>query len=131
LLAHTPISYGSDAMRSETVAPTSAMPPPAPEPRRKPASKAEVLASVKAARDVIGQRNQPVQVSALFQEINARGFVINTPKPILTYAARLRDYRTRIGLAYLDGFGWWLVERPYPAANYIPPNVSRIGKHIA
>jgi hypothetical protein len=96
----------------------------------KPATKAEVLASVRAAREIIGQENRPVQMGSLFQAVSARGFVINTPKPVLTYAARLRDYRTRVGLTYLDGFGWWPVERPYPPANYTPANVSRIGKHI-
>jgi hypothetical protein len=115
--------------QSDTVPPTSA-PEPEPQPRQKPASKAEVLASVKVARDVIGLQNQPVQVSALFQEVIARGFVINTPKPVLTYAARLRDYRDRVGLKYLEGLGWWLAERLYPPANYVPTNITRIGKHI-
>jgi hypothetical protein len=103
--------------------------PPEPEQRRKPASKAEVLASVKAARDVIGQHNQPVEISEIFSDVAARGFVINTTKPVMTYGARIRDYRNRVGLIYLQGFGWWLAERPYPPANYSPANVSRIGKH--
>jgi hypothetical protein len=103
---------------------------PAPERRRKPASKAEVLASVKAARDVIGQHNQPVKMTALFQDVAARGFIFSTPKPIVTFSARVRDYRKIVGLTYLDGCGWWLTERPYPPANYVPPNISRIGKHI-
>jgi hypothetical protein len=102
----------------------------APESRRKPASKDEVIASVKAARDVIGQHNQPIQVGVLFKEISAKGFIINTPRPVLTYAARLRDNRKRVGLIYLDGFGWWPVERPYPPAQYMPSSISRIGKHI-
>jgi hypothetical protein len=104
--------------------------PQVPERRGKPASKAEVLASVKAARDVIGQQNRPVQMGPLFQDIVARGFVISTPKPVSTFAARVRDYRKVVGLTYLDGCGWWLAERPYPPANYAPPNVFRIGKHF-
>jgi hypothetical protein len=97
----------------------------------KPASKAEVLASVKAGREVIGQQNRPVQVSILYREISVRGFVIGTREPVSTYAARLRDYKKRVGLIYLEGFGWWLIERPYPPANYVPESVIRIGKNVA
>lgn len=101
---------------------------PAAEHRRKPASKIEVLASVKVGREVIGQQNQPVQVSALYKEVSARGFAINTPRPSLTYSARLRDYRKPVGLIYLKNFGWWLSERPYAPAHYVPTNITRIGK---
>lgn len=104
---------------------------PSAEMRPKPASKTEVLASVKVARDVIGQRNRPVQVSDLFKEVRVRGFEIHTAKPVQTYASRIRDYRIRVGLIYLEGFGWWPIERPYPPANYTPVNITRIGKHIA
>jgi len=97
----------------------------------KPASKAEVLASVKAGRDVIGQQNRPVQVSILYREVSGRGFVIRRQKPVSTYAARIRDYRKRVGLIFLEGFGWWMVERPYPPANYVPESIIRIGKNIA
>jgi hypothetical protein len=97
----------------------------------KPASKAEVLASVKAGRDVIGQQNRPVQISTLYREVSLRGFVINRQKAVSTYAARIRDYKKRVGLIYLEGFGWWLIERPYPPANYTPESVIRIGKNIA
>ena len=96
--------------------------------RPAPASKEEVLASVKVAREVIGQQNRPVQISELYQEVTARGFVIKTPKPVLTYGARLRDYRKQVGLTYLDGLGWWPVERPYPQANYNPANALRVAK---
>jgi hypothetical protein len=97
----------------------------------KPASKAEVLASVKAGRDVIGQQNRPVQISILYREVSLRGFVIKRQKAVSTYAARIRDYKKRVGLIYLEGFGWWLIERPYPPANYAPESVIRIGKNIA
>jgi hypothetical protein len=129
LLVEPPIADATETTRFDPAAPTSPTSPSEP-PRRKAASKDEVLASVKAVRDVIGNKNRPMQINALFQEISALGFVIDTPKPILTFGARLRDHRTPANLIYLKGFGWWLAERPYPAANYIPPNVTRIGKHI-
>lgn len=129
LLIQSSKSDGSTARRQEEA--TSPSSSTSPRDQAKPASKAEVLASVKAAREVIGQENRPVHVSVLYREVNARGFVIRTLKPVLTYGSRLRDYKKRVGLIYLDGFGWWLVERPYPAANYTPESIIRIGKNIA
>jgi hypothetical protein len=127
LLTDSPVPNYVKAPRSATVSAASA---PAPEQQRKPASKAEVIASVKAAREVIGQHNHPVPIGILFKEISARGYVVSTPRPLLTYGARLRDNRRTIGLTYLEGFGWWLVERPYLPANYAPSTISRIGKTI-
>ena len=115
-----PCAVGDTGKAPETATPV----------RPPPASKTEVIASVKAAREVIGLHNKPVQIGTLFREINARGYIIETQKPVFTYGARLRDHRKTIGLTYLQGFGWWLVERPYPPANYTPSSVSRIGRHI-
>jgi hypothetical protein len=127
LLVDSPIVNHIEVVRPNKV---SAPPVSARRLRRTPASNAEVIASVKAAREVIGQHNKPVHVGTLFREISERGCVIDTPKPALTYGARLRDNRKAIGLTYLEGFGWWLSERPYPPANYMPSSVSRSGRHI-
>src|SRR5260370_41676706 len=100
----------ADATKTTRFNPAAQQAPTSPSepPRRKTASKDEVLASVKAVRDVIGNKNRPMQINALFQEISALGFVIDTPKPILTFGARLRDHRTPANLIYLKGFGWSL-----------------------
>jgi hypothetical protein len=85
---------------------------------------------VKIARLAIGAQNKPLNLDVLYSEACARGFHINTNKPTQTYGARLRDRRKRVGLIYLKGHGWWLSERPYSPANYIPSTTSRAVMHM-
>jgi hypothetical protein len=99
-------------------------------PKAKLPTKHEVLESVKVARLAIGDRNKPLNLDVLYSEACARGFLINTSRPTYTYGARLRDRKKRVGLIFLKGHGWWLSERPYPPANYMPSTTSRAGMHV-
>jgi hypothetical protein len=95
-----------------------------------PTATHEVIRSVEVARELIGSSDKPLPVAVLFEAARAKGFEINTKKPNLTYSARLRDLKTQVGLIFLKGFGWWLKERPYPAAQYVPQASGSAGNHL-
>jgi hypothetical protein len=102
-------------------APTVARPTPKPQRQTQPANNdPAVRASVVAAREIIERVGKPCSVAMLYQETAARGFAIYTRNPLLTFSARLRDYKEELGLVYLKGHGWWLLEKVYKPASHRP-----------
>jgi hypothetical protein len=88
------------------------------------------IRSVEIAREVIGVANKPLPIDILYKTAQTQGFVTNTKKPNMTYGARIRDQKARVGLTFLKGFGWWLEERPFAAAKYFPSTNGRASSHV-
>lgn len=67
---------------------------------------------------MIAQRGRPIPLGDLHREFNARGVVFPGKNPVNTLGARLSNAKDQ--LVTFPGFGWWLAERPFEAANYRP-----------
>jgi hypothetical protein len=76
-----------------------------------------------AARSIIQERGEPVSRADLFKALVARGIVISSETdPEMVLSTML--WRTRNLIVRLKTGGYWLQERPWPLAGYIPSSHS-------
>jgi hypothetical protein len=74
-----------------------------------------------AARQIILDRGEPVSRADLFKALAERGMTIHSESdPEMVLSTML--WRTRDKVIRLKTGGYWLPERPWPAAGYVPGN---------
>lgn len=104
------------------------LPPPPPpkseedyEPQRKRPnrnSKKEDVAAM--ARLYIELMDAPASREELYNQLTREGLIIEGSDPLMVLSTMLWRMRDKAGLVRLKTGGYWLAERPYPAAGYDP-----------
>lgn len=83
----------------------------------------ETRKTIEAVRAIILAKHRPVPFGELVRELPSRGVVIPGKSPVNNLGARLSNAKGN-EIVLLRGFGWWVKERPWPAAKYEPASES-------